>query len=380
MTGVIEENKEAKKSKKRLKFIDMARSIAILLMLEGHLVHDLLMPELRDPDNVIFAVWSYVRQFTASIFLTLTGLIFVYLMLKHDGSAFFKNIRVKKGLKRVVELFFWGYVLQWYGFHVLGCIATGIFTILLLYGLYKIIRIVPLWIYFFVAAILIFSGYLFLRELPKDMPWPENAWFHIQNAFHGPSHRAVFPISPWMGYTMIGAMLGTLIYTYPKHVQRIYFPLGFLAVGCSLFWGANEILGVVDTIVDYIAPSFKYRFIYINWIIERVGMVLNVLGVLMIIDHYFGQYMKSDALFLKIGQNTLTIYILHMILLYGSVIKIGLNDHWHHKLNGWEVTFAAAMFILFFVILIKYLDWIKAKLSFILDPIRKFFEKLFFIR
>lgn len=376
MTDVVVENKAPKK---RLKFIDMARTIAILLMLEGHLVYDLLDPELRDPNNGVYATWSYVRQFTAPIFLTLTGLIFVFLMLKNNVKGYFENIRVKKGLKRVVELFFWGYLLQWYAFHVLECIATGIFTILLIYGLYKLIRVIPLWIYFFVAAVLLFAGYLYLRELEKDMPWPTNAWYFVQNAFHGPGHRAIFPISPWMGYTMVGAMIGALIHSYPKHVQRLYFPLGFLVVGFTLFLGANQILGGLDDLVQYFQWDFNYKFVYINWIIERVGMVLNVLGVLMIIDRYLGHHLKSNGLFLKIGQNTLTIYIIHMMILYGSVIGIGLNDYWHEKLNGWEAALAASLFIFAFVMLIKYLDWIKAKLSFILDPIRKFFEKLFFI-
>lgn len=358
----------------------MARTIAILLMLEGHLVYDLLDPELRDPTNGVYATWSYVRQFTAPIFLTLTGLIFVFLMLKNNEQSYFQNIRIKKGFKRVVELFFWGYLLQWYAFHVLECIATGIFTILLIYGLYKLIRFIPLWIYFFVAAVLLFTGYLYLRELPKDMPWPTNAWYFVQNFFHGPGNRAIFPISPWMGYTMVGAMIGALIHRYPKHVPRMYFPLGFLVIGSTLFFGANEILGGVDDLAQYFSTGFKYKFVYINWIIERVGMVLNVLGVLMIIDRYLGDYLKSDSLFLKVGQNTLTIYIIHMMILYGSVIGIGLNDFWHQELNGWEAALAAVLFITAFIILIKYLDWIKAKLSFILDPIKKLFERLFFIR
>jgi len=358
----------------------MARTIAILLMLEGHLVYDLLDPELRDPNNPVYASWAYVRQFTAPIFLTLTGLIFVFLMLKNNVTGYFENIRIKKGFKRVVELFFWGYLLQWYAFHVLECIATGIFTILLIYGLYKIIRFIPLWIYFLVAALLLFSGYLYLRTLPDGMPWPTNAWYFVQNAFHGPGNRAIFPISPWMGYTMFGAMIGAILHKYPKRSRTIAFPISVLIIGCTLFIWANELLGGLDSLIHYFSPDFKYKFIYINWIIERVGMVLNVLGVLMIIDRYFGDRLSSNGLFLKIGQNTLTIYIIHMMILYGSVIGIGLNDYWHHKLNGWEAALAAILFVAAFVILIKYLDWIKAKLSFILDPIKHFFEKIFFIR
>lgn len=366
--------------KKRLKFIDMARTIAILLMLEGHLVYDLLDPALRDPNNAVYASWSYVRQFTAPMFLTLTGLIFVFLMLKNDEIPYFQNVRIKKGLKRVVELFFWGWLLQWYAFHVLECIATGIFTILVIYGLYKLIRFIPLWIYFLAAAIFLFSFYLFLRTLPDGMPWPTNAWYFVQNAFHGPGNRAIFPISPSMGFTMLGAMLGAILHKYPKRSRTIAFPITMIALGFILFFWENALLGGLDSLIHSISPGFEYKYININWIVERVGMVTMVLGGLMIFDRFLGHYIKNDGLFLKIGQNTLTIYIIHMMILYGSVIGIGLNSFWHEQLNGWEAALAAVLFVAAFVILIKYLDWIKAKLSFILDPIRRFFETIFFIR
>ncbi|MFK7785633.1 MAG: heparan-alpha-glucosaminide N-acetyltransferase domain-containing protein [Crocinitomicaceae bacterium] len=377
MTDVVVENKAPKK---RLKFIDMARTIAILLMLEGHLVHDLLDPELRDPSNGVYATWAFIRQYTASIFLTLTGVIFVFLLLKNDVKGYFENIRVKKGFKRVLELFFWGWLLQWYAFHVLECIGTGIFAILVIYGLYKIIRFIPLWVYFFVASLVLFSAYVYIRELPKDVPWPNDAWYFVQNAFRGPGHRAIFPIIPWMGYTMVGAMIGALLHKYTKQVQKLTFPIIFIVLGAIVYFGVNEILGGVDSLVQYISPGFKYQFVYINWIIEKMGMVFMVLGVLMFVDRYFGDRISSNSLFMKVGQNTLTIYIIHMMILYGSVIGIGLNDYWHHSLNGWEAALAATLFVASFVILIKYLDWIKAKLSFILDPIRKFFERIFFIR
>ena len=143
------------KPKVRLKFIDMARSVAILLMLEGHFIDDSLVEWARDPDSTVYSAWHFMRSFTAPIFLTVTGLIFVYLLLKNRDESWIRNIRIKKGFKRVLELFFWGYMVQWYAFHVLECIAVGIFSILIIYGIYKLIKVIPLWIYFFVAGVTI---------------------------------------------------------------------------------------------------------------------------------------------------------------------------------------------------------------------------------
>jgi uncharacterized membrane protein len=98
-----------KPKKVRLKFIDLARSIAILLMLEGHFVDLTLDNSFRDLSYPAYATWLYIRGFTAPMFLTVTGIVFVYLMLVNRDQPFFGNDRVKKGFKRVVELIFWGY-------------------------------------------------------------------------------------------------------------------------------------------------------------------------------------------------------------------------------------------------------------------------------
>lgn len=370
---------EKQKPKVRLKFIDMARSVAILLMLEGHFVDDSLALIYRDETNAVFATWQYIRGFTAPVFLTVTGLIFVYLLMKNPDIPALKNIRFRKGMKRVVELFFWGYMVQYYAFHVLECIATGIFLILVLYLLYKLVRFIPLWIYFFVAGFTIFACYIYMKDLPKGMPWPENAWYFVQNAFHGPPNRAIFPIVPWVGFTMFGAMIGALLHDVHHRIRSWYFPLIVFSVGASLYFFPKEILGGLDSLVGLFNPSFGHKFVYLDWLYLKQGMVLMELSVLIFIDNHWGHKLKDNSLFLKIGQNTLTIYVLHMVLLYGSMTGIGLNDFFHKSLNPWQVTLGAVLFIAFFVVLIKYLDRIKQKLEFILKPIRNFFNRLFFV-
>lgn len=368
---------KTEKPKVRLKFIDMARSVAILLMLEGHFVDDSLGMIYRDPNHPVFATWQYIRGFTAPVFLTVTGLIFVYLLMKNTDTSAFNNVRFKKGIKRVVELFFWGYLVQYYAFHVLECIASGILLILLIYLLYRLIKFIPLWIYFFAAGFTIFGFYLFMRELPKDMPWPEHAWYFVQNAFHGPGNRAIFPIVPWVGFTMFGAMIGALLHDVHHRIRSWYFPLIVFGIGAALFWFPKEILGGLDSAIGLVYSEFGHRFVYLDWLYWKFGMVLMELSALILIDNLWGERIKDSSLFLKVGQNTLTIYVLHMVVLYGSMTGIGLNDFFHKNLNPWQVTIGAISFIAFFVFLVKYLDLIKSKLEFILGPIRKFFNRIF---
>ena len=358
--------------KTRLYFIDIARSIAILLMLEGHFVDNGLMDIYRDKNYDIYNIWSFIRGFTSPIFLTITGIVFTYLLVGNNHLEYFKNNRIKKGYKRVVELLFWGYVLQVYAFHVLQCIGIGILSILILYGIYKVVKIIPLWVYFFFAGTIIFSSYIVISSWPKEYYWPESAPIFIQNMFHG--KYSIFPILPRMGYTMYGAMIGVILYTYKSKVKEWSFILSVFLIGAFLYFFLKDVLLIIDGIFAH--PI--YHLYKVDWLYECLGMVLIILSILIAIEKLIGELKPN--LFLKIGQNTLTIYILHMVLLYGSITGFGINRVIHKNLTPWQIVPATICFILFFVILIYYLDEIKLKLDFILKPIKKLVNKLFYIK
>lgn len=358
--------------KTRLYFIDIARSIAILLMLEGHFVDNALMDVYRDTNNDIYNAWLFVRGFTSPIFLTITGIVFTYLLIGNNHLEYFKNNRIKKGYKRVVELLFWGYVVQVYAFHVLQCIGIGILSILILYGIYKAVKIIPLWVYFFFAGTIIFSSYIVISSWPKEYYWPESAPIFIQNMFHG--KYSIFPILPRMGYTMYGAMIGVILYTYKSKVKEWSFILSVFLIGAFLYFFLKDLLLILDGIFAH--PI--YHLYKVDWLYECLGMVLIILSILITLEKFIGEIKPN--LFLKIGQNTLTIYILHMVLLYGSITGFGINRVIHKNLTPWQILPATICFILFFVILIYYLDEIKLKLDFILKPIKKLVNKLFYIK
>lgn len=359
--------------KPRLKFIDMARSIAILLMLEGHFVDFLLSDSYRDLSNPIFSTWLFIRGFTAPIFLTVTGLVFVYLLLNNRNEPYFKNIRIKKGFKRALELIFWGFLLQYYAFHVLECIAIGILTILSIFGIYKLIRVIPLWIYFFAMGMVIFGLDIYFENLEEGELWPGIQPTFVNYMFHGPKQNSLFPIIPWMGYTMFGAMIGCLLQDFAAHIKKWITPVIGLAVGFTLYLGAKDFLLWLDPVIGH---PFEQNIACIDYLFERIGMVIIVLSVLLTIEKLIGDIKQN--LFLKIGQNTLTIYILHMVVLYGSISRIGISKFLEHKTLGpWEVTIGAVIFVSFFVLIIYKLEAIKARLEFILGPIRRFFNRIY---
>ena len=98
-------------SKSRLFFLDAIRAWAILMMLQGHFVDGLLDNAFRDNSNFLFNTWKYFRGITAPVFFTVSGFIFTFLLIKSPQTGW-DNPRVKKGLKRGLELLAIGYLLR----------------------------------------------------------------------------------------------------------------------------------------------------------------------------------------------------------------------------------------------------------------------------
>lgn len=364
------------KPKIRLKFIDMARSFAILLMLEGHFIEHTFkdfkpMIELVKQNGtsgyLFFDWWYFMKGFTAPLFFTVTGLVFVYLLARNKEARFRRNPRVKKGFRRAIELLFWGYALQvnlrylsnslnhehpWlYAFHVLQSIGVGIAAILIIFGFYRLIKVGPLWLYYFIAGTIIFCFYPYTKGLPPGSYLPSGAPEIIQNMVSGPS--SVFGIIPWMAFTLYGGMVGALVIRFQDHVKKYWFPLVFILVGVVLnIWGRSIGL-TLDDVTEMIVGD-DMHLVANSWLYGRLGQVLIALGVLMLVDKLWN---FQGELFLKIGQNTLPIYIIHVMILYGGLFGYGLNQFMGRSLNGWQAVLGAAIFIFLFVIFIKYFEF-----------------------
>lgn len=360
--------------KPRLRFIDIGRSIAIILMLQGHFISLTfegyreqlnLLRQTGTSGDIFFDWWCHLRGFTAPLFFTITGVVFVYLLLGNQDEKYFKQIRVRKGFRRAISIILWGYALQlnfkniryylsgnindrFFAFHVLQCIGFGILILLVLYGVYRIInkRIQFSWI----LLTLGFAVFLIqpLINSYGSIHFPAKAPMFIQNFLHGPN--SIFPLTPWVGFVLFGGALGAIIREKSDHLKEKWFPIKFAALGL-LIWG-------VGTLLLYIFShlGFDMHFMAVVYLFHQVMEVTLLIAVLMYVERLFKQ---KDTMFMRMGQNTLEIYILHVIILYGAIIGIGLRTYFQKSLSFGEAIFGAILFILFFAFLTKILPWYK---------------------
>lgn len=385
MAESVQIDGKEKKSKARLKFIDMGRSFAILLMLEGHFTGAALGTQYRDDTNWIFSFWHQLHGFTSPLFFTVTGLVFVYLLSAHSTEPYFSIIRVRKGYKRVLELLFWGYLIQlnlwsigksiyygsdfhmewFYAFHVLQSIGVGILFLLLIFGIYKLLNFGKLHWYYLIAAILVYTFYSWMKayiNLDKDLVeagvrsnphyLPQGLPRIIQNMFYGPFSD--FSFVRYAGYTILGGMLGSFVRTYEHHTKKLWFGVLFILAGLVLSLFAQPMFHSIDNLTENIGLTAKGVFELNSTSIIRFGQVVSFIGLLMLIDKYFT---VKNGLFLKIGQNTLPIYVVHVIILYGGLFGFGLTPYlFERNLSPWTAIAISAAAIFVFALMIKYIE------------------------
>ena len=380
----------APEKRPRLKFIDMSRSLAILLMLEGHFTGAALANEYRKDDYLLYKIWHNIHGLTSPLFFTVTGVIFVYLLSVNNTLSYFHNSRVKKGFKRVLELLFWGYFIQlslwsiiqsfyygskfhlewFYAFHVLQSIGVGIFFLLVIYGIFKWINKGALHWYYLVSGLLLFVGYSSMKNyiqldeqaiaegLQKGPKYfPHNAPAIIQNMFYG--KFSDFSFLRYSGYTILGGMLGSIIRTYENKTKEWWFGTTFLVAGIIISIFIQPIFRNIDNFTEWIGITEKGFYELNATAFIRYGQVVSVLGIFMLIDKYVDVKAK---LYLKLGQNTLPIYVVHVIILYGGIFGIGLKPIvFDENLGPWIAAGISAIAILFFTLMVYYIEILEDK-------------------
>jgi len=379
-----------KQTTSRLIFIDIIRAFAICMMLEGHFIDGLLAPEYRDENNLFYATWHYIRGMTAPVFFTVSGFIFTYLLIKEQNPAKmgWNHVRVQKGVRRGINLIIIAYLLRANIFNlftpgytdmnvrrvdVLHCIGLSLLFLIAFYLLtyrrknrlrMSIMLLGTTFVAFFFEPI---YSHLTYEYLPMALA----NYFTKENG-------SVFTIFPWFGYASLGGFMGFLFYKNREnpHLYRNmiiwYIFLGVILITFPYWMGK-----IADTLQIHSLQLIAHG----DYLIKRIGNVLLFFALFMILRHVI-----TSPTLQKIGQNTLSIYVIHYIILYGSFTGMGLYRYFHDQLTPWQAIIGAILFVIV-TILITFLymrkealidekiDSIKAKIYQFLRRIGAIFVK-----
>ena len=342
------------------------------MMLQGHFVDTLLAPEHKNLTHPAFAMWSYFRGITAPTFFTISGLIFTYLLLKARAKGTEKQ-RMRKGVIRGFMLMGIGYLLripflQWLTsefdtyflvIDVLQIIGLSLISIVSLY--YICFKNSTL----FSSVTLVLGLVIFVTE-PLYRTLTLDTIPIVLSNYVSKANGSVFTMIPWFGYVAFGACIATAFYRHldkPKFkpvTLTVFFIVGILLINYSSY-ALFYLYKLTDIQVFVDAANYNYLF-------TRLGNVFIYFAFFYGLERYL-----KFSLLLKVGQKTLSIYVIHFIIIYGSFTGLGLNRIIGKTLTPWEAVFGALLFLIVVCFISFY--YVKTN-AYVYSHIRKFVNKL----
>lgn len=351
--------------RKRIIFLDLMRAFAVLMMVQGHTIDAFLANEFRIFDSLSFNIWNTMRGFTAPVFMFSSGVVFTYLLRLYK-EPFFKNPRVKKGLIRFITLVTIGYLLryptytffnfrfvtehQWKIFFMVDALHLIGFGLLFILILSFIAEKIKLNDYFIFGAAALF--FFVLQPITESINWTHHLPLPFASyLYHGTG--SFFPFFPWAGYVLSGAILGSFLSNHSTSFNSKKFCISLISIGIALI--------IVSYVFEYIKNMIYFGDS--NWLRNfnlvslRTGYVVLLNGIMALI----AMNVKHIPNIIKqTGKYTLPIYVVHVIILYGSAWVPGLNLFFSRSMDLTFSILAAIIMIITMVAMAGFIDKFKS--------------------
>jgi len=344
----------------RVIFLDLIRAFAVLNMVQGHTIDVLLSKDYRSLDYLLYGIWNFNRGMTAPLFMFTAGTTFTYLF-RIQSSGFTDNPRFAKGFKRAMLLLFTGYLIKlptgnplyildvpekkwelFFAADVLQIISFGLLFLLLYLYLAERFKIKD--IYLLGTGVLITT---FLAPVVLNISWTDYLPLSAANYLYM-DHGSLFTIFPWLAYILAGGILGSYLAKAGRIQQERNLGVTVSVSGLVMLLAAllSELAEV------YITGNSTFWMHSPALVFLRLGLVLIVTALFIFISIGVRNIPKVIVL---LGRNTLIIYVVHLVILYGSPWSAGINRFVGYTFTPLEtVTAALVMFGLMIAMVIVF--------------------------
>ena len=351
--------------KHRIIFIDLMRALAVIQMVQGHTVDVLLAPEYRMTEYPAYYLWNFMRGMTAPIFMFSAGTVFTYLFRLAD-EPFEKNPRVIKGVKRFFLLVGLGYLLRYPTYKifdfsnipqdrwniflavdVLQLIGFSLLFVMLCVFIAEKLKVNDGIIFTIITLVFFISTpYIYKIKWIEIFPQAVAAYFYDGTG-------SLFPLFPWAGYVIMGGVLGSYLAKNPLIFQTKKFSINMALIGLAFM-----IISYVSIFIseNYFGHHFKDSSIAIETITFRVGFVITLNSIVSFISQKIN---SIPRIIILVGRNTLLIYVIHLMILYGSAWNPGLILLFGNSANVFYTVSAALAMITLMILLVEVLNKLK---------------------
>lgn len=328
----------------RYAFLDVYRGLIVFLMIEGHVVRELLLPSLQT--SGLFRYHELLHGVTGPGFLFGAGITFG-ISVQHRWSEFLSlTATLFRRLRRIGLLILIGYALhlpffslqktlsasteaQWLGFYsfdVLQCIG---FTLLAAHLIMILVR-KEQWFPVFLS--LAMGGILFATPYMWDADFTELP-VAVTTALQG-SLGSVYPLFPYSAFLFAGAFASYEFMKFAQTGREGVFMKRLVLVGIGLTVGGTALLAATN------GSGSGEEFWNSDPVIMlvKLGSLFVLLGGAWLIERQLRARSNDVTIrwIVLMGIESLFVYALHLVLLYGSVLNadIHLSAYWQGSL-GW---------------------------------------------
>jgi len=342
----------------RIVFLDIARAYACIMMIFGHTFESVLDKALRS--GAIFTTWDHWRGLTAPTFLFISGFAFFIATVRYWDQYTRWSPRLAKRLRRVGLLLAIAYLLhmplsnplrflesgltytQWFSWmrvDILHCIAVNLLLLHLLIFLFRRQRAFLFFIALAMPLTFLLSPFIWFLNGTVSEP---SVW----NFYLGANFRSQFPLIPWIGFMFAGILAGHGYNAWLKNRPR--WPLILLAAaGGMLLFGF-----FIESLYSELPAHFRFRSLQAQTLWLRLGVVMIIVSVIALLVRRVRSIPDVVSL---IGRETLTLYWMHLIVVYGSPWNKGLVQIFGRTLAPWQclLIFVVLFAVLLGIVLLK---------------------------
>jgi len=311
--------------KQRYLFIDLLRFVAAFFMIQGHVFDAVLSPELKAHSS--YYMHDFFHGFVAPAFLFASGVAYGISTMRKWDEHIVWGLKVQRRLGRFLGLIAIGYALHLPYFSlrktlreasaeemkallqsdVLQCIGVTLLLLQIGVLLTKNKKVFG-WIVAAAAALVIFSSpILWSARLSGRLPAALVSYLTPENA-------SWFPLFPWSAYILWGVLFGCIFAKVRDPIQAIFrsaaINIGILVVA----WGVMYLPFDLYPAHDFWKSNPSMFFV-------RSSVVSIVASFIFLVEHWSGIAPHFPSL---MGRESLFIYIVHLVIVYGSVLNRGL--------------------------------------------------------
>jgi uncharacterized membrane protein len=303
----------------RLLFVDAARAVAVLLMIQGHTINVLLAPEYQASE--IAHAWLFVRGLTSCTFFFLAGFSFAVATTRKWEEFRAPTWSLLRRLARYVALLVFGYAMhlpggsvaglsqdtleQWQAFvtvDVLQLIAVGL---LFLQGVTWFVRSPG-----GLGRVALAAGVLILLVTP--LAWSAGSAAPVPlavTAYFSGTGGSLFPLFPWAAYVLFGAAVGSRYATRRAPESTLPRAGTVLAAGVGMLAAA----AVIHAVPFSPYGAVEFWTVSPNLFLVKAGAMLVALSAVI---RATSSRSRLPGVFTALSRQSLLVYVVHLMVLY----------------------------------------------------------------